>query len=262
MLPLPSGATRVVSWGTHGSPIVLVHGFVETADAFDALGPVLARAGHRVYAYDVRGFGWSARGAPYGDAPDRRQLAELIRALHLRRPLLVGHSMGGGVIASLALRQPQLAGGLVFLDADGLNSGEGFGGPLAGPFAAAALGLALSQDWLMRSILRTAYAPHVPGLTHRLIDWWRRPLRRAGTAQALAAMARAPQPGVTHAQLARVRVRSAVVWGAGDRVLPLEDGRRTAATLHAPLWVVPAAGHLAPISDPRPVARLILRLLR
>src|SRR5689334_21262872 len=89
-LPLPGGATRVVQWGTHGSPIVLVHGFVESADAFDRLAPLLAR-GHRVYAYDVRGFGWSARGAPYGDAPDRRQLAELIGALHLHRPVLVGH---------------------------------------------------------------------------------------------------------------------------------------------------------------------------
>ena len=48
MLPLPSGATRVLQWGTHGSPIVLVHGFVESADAFDALGPLLARAGHLV----------------------------------------------------------------------------------------------------------------------------------------------------------------------------------------------------------------------
>jgi pimeloyl-ACP methyl ester carboxylesterase len=148
----------------------------------------------------VRGFGRSARGAPYGDGPDRRQLADLIRALHLQRPLLVGHSMGGGIIASLALRQRSLVGRLVFLDAEGLDTGEGFGGPLAGPFAAAALGLARAQDWLMRSILRTAYAPHVPGLTHALSEWWRRPLRRPGTAQALASMARAPQPGVTRTQ--------------------------------------------------------------
>lgn len=114
----------------------------------------------------------------------------------------------------------------------------------------------------MRSIPTNAYAPHVPRLTHRLLEWWRRPLRRAGTAQALAAMARAPQPGVSADELARVRARSAVIWGVGDRVLPLEDGRRTAAILHAPLWTIQGAGHLAPLSDPRPTARLIERLAR
>jgi pimeloyl-ACP methyl ester carboxylesterase len=53
-----------------------------------------------------------------------------------------------------------------------------------------------------------------------------------------------------------------VIWGVGDRVLPLEDGRRTAAILHAPLWTIQGAGHLAPLSDPRPTARLIERLAR
>ena len=39
--------TRYREWGTSGTPIVLVPGAFETADAFAALGPVLAAAGHR-----------------------------------------------------------------------------------------------------------------------------------------------------------------------------------------------------------------------
>ena len=207
----------------------------------------------------MRGFGWSARGAPYGDAPDRRQLADLIRALHLRRSL-VGHSMGGGVIASLALRQPRWPAGWCPWTPTASTPARASAARSAGPRRRSAR-LALSQMAHALDPAQRLRAPR-PALTHRLIEWWRRPLRRPGTAQALAAMARAPQPGVTRAALAGLRVRSAVVWGAGDRVLPLEDGRRTAASLHAPLWIVPGAGHLAPISDPRPVARLILRLRR
>src|SRR3954453_3269898 len=49
--------TRYLRWGEHGSPIVLVPGAFETAGTWRALGPVLAAADHRVYAFDLTGQG-------------------------------------------------------------------------------------------------------------------------------------------------------------------------------------------------------------
>ena len=72
-VPPPSGLTfvqtgdlrtRYVEWGTHGSPIVLVHGFVESADTWAPTARMLA-ADHRVYAIDLDGFGYTQRVPPY-----------------------------------------------------------------------------------------------------------------------------------------------------------------------------------------------------
>ena len=81
-------------------PIVLLHGWPLSWRMWEPqIGP-LTEAGHRVIAYDRRGFGSS--GFPWGGndydtmADD---LAALMDALDLRDAALVGFSMGGGEVA-------------------------------------------------------------------------------------------------------------------------------------------------------------------
>ena len=114
--------TRYVEWGTHGSPIVLVHGFVESADTWAPTARMLA-ADHRVYAIDLDGFGYTQRVAPYSTSHLTTQLLDFVAAMHLTRPVLVGHSSGAAVVAAAALRAPQQVGGVMFLDGDGRASG-------------------------------------------------------------------------------------------------------------------------------------------
>jgi pimeloyl-ACP methyl ester carboxylesterase len=52
-----------------------------------------------------------------------------------------------------------------------------------------------------------------------------------------------------------------VVWGARDRLIPLEDGIEYARRLPAPLRVVPAAGHLIVGEYPEECAELLLGFL-
>jgi hypothetical protein len=46
--------TAYRSWGTHGTPIVLLGGFIEPSFVWNTVGPLLA-SGHRVYALDLDG---------------------------------------------------------------------------------------------------------------------------------------------------------------------------------------------------------------
>ena len=94
-------------WGHAGPPIVLVHGFLESAAVWDRVGPVLARDGYRVYALDVRGFGYTDRRGPYTLAGDTAQLSAFLTALHLgaangNTAVLVGHSSGAAIVGALA----------------------------------------------------------------------------------------------------------------------------------------------------------------
>jgi pimeloyl-ACP methyl ester carboxylesterase len=95
---------RVTEWTTSSAvaTALLVHGFMDAGATWDLVAPVLARAGFRVLAPDLRGFGDGARAAPgsYYYFPDYvLDVAELIEALvpHGSPLLVVGHSMGGTV---------------------------------------------------------------------------------------------------------------------------------------------------------------------
>ena len=69
--------TRYETWGTSGTPVVLVHGAAESVDTWSRLVPLLATT-HRVYAYDITGYGYSERKAPYTIDHQRRVSARAI----------------------------------------------------------------------------------------------------------------------------------------------------------------------------------------
>lgn len=86
-------------WGT-GQPIVLVSGWLVSADMWEYQMQYLATNGFRVIAYDRRGFGrsdqpWSG----YDYDTMTNDLSELIEHLDLTNIVLAGYSMGGGEVA-------------------------------------------------------------------------------------------------------------------------------------------------------------------
>ncbi len=86
-------------WG-EGSLVVLIHGWPLSADSWDDVALALADAGHRVIAYDRRGFGRSSQpwdGYDYDTLAD--DLAAVLKYANEEHAALVGFSMGGGEVA-------------------------------------------------------------------------------------------------------------------------------------------------------------------
>jgi non-heme chloroperoxidase len=85
-------------WGT-GQPVVFIHGWPLSADAFEDQMFFLASNGYRCIGMDRRGHGRSDQ-TWHGNDMDTYadDLAELITKLDLRDAILVGHSTGGGVV--------------------------------------------------------------------------------------------------------------------------------------------------------------------
>lgn len=100
---------------THGTPVLLLHGWMASADlnwfrVYDALA-----ARHEVIALDHRGHGRGLR------APQRFTLedcaddaAALLRHLGVGPVIAVGYSMGGPVATLLWRRHPDLVAGIVY----------------------------------------------------------------------------------------------------------------------------------------------------
>jgi len=82
-----------------GEPVILIHGWPLSGKSWELQIQALLDAGHRVITYDRREFGQSFVSS---DGYDYDTLAEdlhkLISQLELRKPALVGFSMGGGEV--------------------------------------------------------------------------------------------------------------------------------------------------------------------
>jgi pimeloyl-ACP methyl ester carboxylesterase len=253
--------THYERFGTRGSPIVLVGGFLEPTDTWDGVARILAK-NHRVLALDLAGFGYSQRSGHYLLADWQRQLDAFMRVLGLSHALVAGHSLGAGVAAAEALAHPGRTTGIVLVDGDALASG---GGPaflrdlIVDPYRTSVFRIVLGWDWAMREIIRRVYSPDPVHVDGRELERWRRPLRVDGTEGALARMISNGIQGLQLADLARVRVPAAVVFGQHDTSVPVASGRRVAAALGAPLTIIPGAGHLSQITHPRAVAAVIAR---
>jgi pimeloyl-ACP methyl ester carboxylesterase len=253
--------THFERFGTRGSPIVLVGGFLEPSDTWDGVARRLGRT-HRVAAMDLAGFGYSQRDGRYRLGDWQRQLDAFMRTQGFSRALLVGHSLGAGVVAAEALAHPARTSGIVLVDGDALAGGGGPGflrNLIVDPYRTSAFRIVKGWDWALRRIIREAYAPDPVHVDRRELERWRRPLEVDGTEGALARMLSNGIQGLKLSDLARVRVPATVVFGQHDSSVPVASGRRVAAVLHAPMTIVPGAGHLSHITHPQAVADAIAR---
>jgi pimeloyl-ACP methyl ester carboxylesterase len=119
---------EVLDWGGSGRPIILLAGGGNTAHVFDEFAPKLT-ANHHVYGITRRGFGASGFSASGGGIDRLRDdVLAVMDALKLDRPVLVGHSIAGAELSSVATSYPDRVAGLVYLEAGypyAFDSGKG-----------------------------------------------------------------------------------------------------------------------------------------
>jgi 3-oxoadipate enol-lactonase len=95
-----------------GRPIVLLHEGIADRRMWDREFSVLAPA-HRVVRYDLRGYGGSPPAtSPYSPV---RDVGALLDHLEVRRPLVVGPSVGGKIALDLTLAHPEKVGALLLI---------------------------------------------------------------------------------------------------------------------------------------------------
>lgn len=96
----PSIRLHVEDTGGTGRPVILIHGWPLSAEAWKAQVPILRDAGYRVISYDRRGFGRSEKPlSGYDYDTLAADLAAVIEERDLKDVSLVGFSMGGGEVA-------------------------------------------------------------------------------------------------------------------------------------------------------------------
>ncbi|GAA1217088.1 alpha/beta fold hydrolase [Pseudonocardia alaniniphila] len=150
-----------------GTPVVLVHGWTADSIDFSWLIPLL-EPHFRVIAYDLRGYGKSAPADAYDMGRQLDDLTAVIEHVAGEPALVVGHSLGGAIVSSMAAERPERLLGVVALDApyavgeDGRSGVEGMRERLAGEHPQEVVKSFFSQvsftdqtpDWLRTLVLR------------------------------------------------------------------------------------------------------------
>ncbi|MEA3216403.1 MAG: hypothetical protein QOJ19_2559 [Acidimicrobiia bacterium] len=172
---------------------------------------------------------------------------DVLDALGLDRPVVVGESLGGWLAFRLAAQRPDRVSGLVLIGSLGLQPAT----PMPDLFIKAgpeALG------YLSDRLDARAVDP-LQGDAEAATDLW---LDQA--AQARLMWERPYDP--TWLRLAHhVRAPTRVIWGAADRLLPPDHATRLADVMGAPPpTVVAGAGHLVTVDAPTDVAAAVTDL--
>ena len=232
---------------------LLVHGYGACTYTWRHWAPKLALRGH-VLAVDLKGSGRAPKPADgrYGPEHQAELLTRLIGERDLHRITLIGHSLGGGVslLTALALadRQPRRLERLVIVAGAAYEQRMPPFVRLADyPRLSALAFRALGARRVIRAVLRQIV--HDPSrVDEGQVRGYADPLASADAVRCLIVTARQIRPADLHAITARYRtldVPTLLIWGRGDRVVPLSIGERLAQDLpNARLVVLERCGHL------------------
>ncbi len=276
---VPGGDTRffVRALG-HGDDLaVLLHGWPEDGSSWRRVAPLLVDAGYRVVCPDLKGFGLSDTPHKGYDAQTLAdEISQLIRNLHVRKAVLVGHDWGGAVALATAFRHPGRVRALVVASSPfrQLDLRRSWHIPLwnvplapevafkvaAKPLVVAAVRHAAVADEAFTDEILEGYAEAVSRDPAAWLAYYRTLSRRAVVAWAMRRVRdRAgflPDPPGPH----YLRVPASVLWGELDPVTPFHLASRVAHDLDARLVPLPGVGHFVHEEDPLAVARAIIDL--
>lgn len=269
----PDGTPRLF-WEVSGPlgrpPLVLIHGYGAGSFTWDSWLPEMTQD-HRVYRVDLPGFGRSPAPPSEEFTPNHHAavLLDWVRQDVEGQPVLLGHSLGGGVATAMALTRQREEHGktralIIMAGAILPQSLPRYISLARIPFLGE-LGLALVPSRpLVRRVLREIV--HDPAcVTEGVVERYAHGLRSFRVRRTLLETARSldvEAARVLAAQVGELTLPVLLLWGASDRVVPVGQGRTLADLIPgAKLTVLEECGHLPQEEQPRAALDTILGFL-
>jgi pimeloyl-ACP methyl ester carboxylesterase len=237
--------------GGEGQALVFFHGAGGVTEA-DPILAELATAFH-VYAPFLPGYGDSEECASLRDMQDFALHGwDVVEALGLKNPILVGHSMGGMIAAEMAALAPNDVSRLVLIAPAGLWLDDH---PIVDIFSLLPFEMPkyLFHDPEAGAALMTAgLQMDDPGFLQTYLVRNARQLGMAGRI-----LFPIPERGLAQ-RLYRVKAKTVIVWGESDRLIPPVYGPAFQDAIKGSTLVnVPEAGHLIVTEKPAAIREAV-----
>ncbi|MCM1521350.1 MAG: alpha/beta hydrolase [Muribaculaceae bacterium] len=227
--------------GSGPRTLVLMHGWGCDHTTLASVERVALSEGWRVINVDFPGFGGSEEPPEvWGVEEYTRVIEDLVSALGIERPSLLGHSFGGRVGILYASRHPEV-GKLILVDAAGIKPRRTFT-YYRKVYAFKAM------KWLMYLALGRKEA-------ERRLDARRAKAGSSDYAQATPMMRRILSKVVNEdltSRLPLIKAPTLLIWGADDTATPLADARKMESLVpDAGLVSFDGCGHYSFLDNPR-----------
>jgi pimeloyl-ACP methyl ester carboxylesterase len=224
-----------------------LHGTGASLHTWDAWAGALTADGERVVRLDLPAFGLTGP-EPHDDYRIERYVEvvdHFLSRLGIDRAVVGGNSLGGAIAWRYAVAHPEHVAALVLVDAGGYPTDKP--PPIAfrlGKLPIVSTLMAhLDPTPLVEKTLRECYG-HPERVTKELVERYVDLTLRPGNRQAFGARTRQPFSDHT-AELRALTMPTLILWGARDRLIPVENAKRFARDLmHAELRVYDDLGHV------------------
>ena len=265
--------TRVLELEGHGPPMVLFHGYADSADTWRQTLDRLARDGRRAVAVDLPGFGTADRLGREAILPQLDEFAiAVVRYASGRehRPVIaVGNSLGGCVVLRLAERHGDRLAGVVGVAPAGLEMTRLLHLVQRDPVLRSLVSLPTPvPSFVLRSAVARLYrqlAFAVPDRIDPVVvsNFTYHHRRRARVAHYLDTAHRL-LPELHHPfRLERIKVPVLLIWGDRDRLVFSRGAKRVLdAVPGARLELLKGVGHCPQVEASERFTRLLLGFAR
>lgn len=259
-LTLSQGDVAYREMGDGAETVLFIHCFVGRLDNWRFVMPLLADHA-RTVAFDLWGFGASARPPMLSPADWSRQVIEVMDALGIARATLVGHSLGGEIALACAAHHPERVCGVVLIGSNGEVVPRDYFLLKHLPLLGYALKRFTRRPCEAIPRIHQCYPPRFP-VSNALLHFYLDPLRVCGTKAAFTHLARNYPDGSLRHNLPRVHCPALLIWGDHDRITPPHHAHRLVRRLHhAKLILLPGIAHLPHEECPKVVAALLKRFM-
>jgi len=250
-----------------GFPIVLIHGTASSLHTWNAWAKELKKT-NRVIRLDLPAFGITGpnKDADYSIKGYTTFLHTFLEKLQLEKFHLSGSSLGGNIAWNYAIEHPTKVEKLILVAASGLPTYK----PKPSIFKLAkipvlrSLFLYVTPKILILKNLKEVYADDTK-ISDELVTRYHNMVLRVGNRQAFVDRAKADfklDVKKNTNKLKRIQIPTLLIWGALDRWIPLDNGKRMDFLIpNSKLVVIPNSGHVPMEEHPKESLKILKSFL-
>lgn len=235
-----------------GPAVLILHGWGGSSDSWLKIQEILSQKGFSVICPDLPGFGKSSNPlVPWSNDDYVNLISNFIDKLSLNKFFLIGHSFGGGLAVKFTIKYPEKIQGLILSDAAIIRDKKRLS--FRQKFA-----YFLAKIFNIPIFERVVFYPWFRKLVYKIAGTYDYYLAKGVMKETFK---KTSKEDLTHL-LSGIKVPALIIWGRGDKTLPLEDGFLLKSKIpNSQIEVIDGADHSPHRKTPEELSKIILKFL-
>ena len=229
-----------------GKPLLFLHGFALSTEAWKSQIDEFSK-NYRVIALDLPGFGYSDRSFSlnYSRQSQGEFVNRFMETVHITKAVVIGHSLGGGIAAQLALLHPEKIDRLVLVDSAGYEKVPERWGAINIPvFDRFVARFFIVNRFAALHLLTKAFFDDKL-VSNEIVDQFLRPSYVKDSLQVLIKMTLDQKTEDFPNKIKEIKQKTFVIWGREDAMIGAGDAERFHFDIkNSQMVIIPEVGHL------------------